>query len=304
MPFRGISMDDEGSIIYDGEKFVVNHPGKVPDNFDPGDKPVVGLLKTHPSHPQNRQRPIPTVIYTAFDKHKADEHQNPVEEVSDTKKQEAKQPETPSSETLLSGFPQDMEYQPDISALGLVNFVLLPDRAVPIEQAANRPLSEGQKLHVDHLLSIEDDTMVRNMLIGIRRDGIPPQKYLNDYLSRFAEWGWDETSDERTLELLDTVRQSDWDKWLGQADAQPIESVAQDLANDAKLSLLQSAYNNGWFETPRIAVQLLNDESPEVRAWAKLAILEYEYGIVLSTQRAQGDNTIKGWSYLSHSQCF
>ncbi len=122
MPFRGISMDDEGSIIYDGEKFVVNHPGKVPDNFDPGDKPVVGLLKTHPSHPQNRQRPlIPTVIYTAFDKHRANEHQRRVEEVSDTKKQEAKQPESPSSETSLSGFPQDMEYQPDINEAELFN---------------------------------------------------------------------------------------------------------------------------------------------------------------------------------------
>jgi len=80
--------------------------------------------------------------------------------------------------------------------------------------------------------------------------------------------------------------------------------VAQDLANDAKLSLLQSAYNNGWFETLRIAVQLLNDESPEVRAWAKLAILEYEYDIVLSTQRAQGDNTIKGWSYQAIASVF
>jgi len=73
-------MDDEGSIIYDGEKFVVNHPGKVPDNFDPGDKLVVGLPKTHPSHPQNRKpSPAPkyvppSVIYTAFDNKRAEEH--------------------------------------------------------------------------------------------------------------------------------------------------------------------------------------------------------------------------------------
>ena len=81
MPFRGISIDDEGSIIYDGEKFIVNNLSKVPDDFNPGDKPVVGLPKTHPSHPQNRKpSPAPKYvpppgIHTAFDNKRAEEHQ-------------------------------------------------------------------------------------------------------------------------------------------------------------------------------------------------------------------------------------
>jgi len=167
MPFRGISIDDEGSIIYDGEKFVVNHPSRVPDNFDPGDKPVVGLPKTHPSHPQNRQRPptpenpppppyggpgpvIPGIVpirpgtppKPANQPHPTPSlhlpapppgidipgytqpHQ-PVQEASDnseSEKKKKKRQETGSSEPSLPDFPQDMEYQPDISALGLVNF--------------------------------------------------------------------------------------------------------------------------------------------------------------------------------------
>ena len=94
------------------------------------------------------------------------------------------------------------------------------------------PLSQGQSLHVDHLLSIEDDTMVREMLIGIKRDGIPPAAFVNDYLSQFAEWGWDDLSSARTLQVLETVRNSDWDDLLAQADRELIETTAQDLADN------------------------------------------------------------------------
>ena len=38
MSFNGpaLSFDDEGSILFDGEKFIVNNPSKVPDNFNSG----------------------------------------------------------------------------------------------------------------------------------------------------------------------------------------------------------------------------------------------------------------------------
>ena len=53
---------------------------------------------------QKRRPSIPTVIYTAFDKHRADEHQERI-----------KERQTASSAPSLSGFPQDIEWQPDIS---------------------------------------------------------------------------------------------------------------------------------------------------------------------------------------------
>ena len=153
---------------------------------------------------QKRTPSIPAVIYTAFDKHKADELRERSEKVKGRSK--------PSLPDLQS-------------------FYTEPD------WPASRPLTDGQKHHVDHLLSIEDDALARDMLIGIRRDGMPSPKYLNDYLAQFAEWGWDEISDERTLELLNTIRQSNWDAWLKQVDSAPVETAAQDLANNTIESL-------------------------------------------------------------------
>ena len=74
--------------------------------------------------------------------------------------------------------------------------------------------------------------MVREMLIGIKRDGIPPKAYLNDYLSQYAEWGWDDLSSALALQVLELVRNSDWDEHLEWADSAPVESVAQDLADN------------------------------------------------------------------------
>ena len=207
---------------------------------------------------QKRPPSIPTVIYTAFDRHRADEHRKRVQETRDRDKPKngKKSQETASSEPSLSGFPQDIEWQPDISALGLVNFQPLPDAQRPAVEPdwPTKPLTEGQKLHVAHLLSMEDDTLVRDMLIGIRRDGMPSKKYLNDYLAQFAEWGWDEISDERTLERLDTIRQSDWDAWLEQADAPSVETIAQDMANDTIESLQVIDANTGQVLLNRMGV--------------------------------------------------
>ena len=58
---------------------------------------------------QKRPPSIPTVIYTAFDRHRADEHRKRVQEVRDRDKpKNGKKPqETASSEPSLSGFPQE-----------------------------------------------------------------------------------------------------------------------------------------------------------------------------------------------------
>ncbi len=55
MQFTGIAPDEEGSIIFDGEKFIVRNPSKIPANFNPGGIPVIGLPPNHPS----RRAPLP-----------------------------------------------------------------------------------------------------------------------------------------------------------------------------------------------------------------------------------------------------
>ncbi len=149
MSFTGFSSDDEGSIVYDGKKFIVTNPRQVPDDFNPGDKEVVGLPENHPSHPKNRQpSPIPkyvppAVIYTAFDKHRAEEHQKRVQKAGDSGK--PKEKEKPAQEVAQPTLPPD--YVGDI-----------PESPLVFEQSWTKKLSEGQKLQIDYLLSNEGST--------------------------------------------------------------------------------------------------------------------------------------------------
>ena len=66
-------------------------------------------------------------------------------------------------------------------------------------------------MHVDHLLSTETNILVREVLIGIKREGMPSRAYVSDFISQFAEWGWDDLSGALALQILKTVRNSDWD---------------------------------------------------------------------------------------------
>ena len=122
-------------------------------------------------------------------------------------------------------------YLPDIAADEYIDSEPLPLSDSP-DWPGSTPLSQGQDLHVDHLLSVEDDTMVREMLIGIKREGIPPKAFVYDFMAQYAEWGWDDLSSARALQVLEIVRNSDWDERLQQADSSPVETVAQDLADN------------------------------------------------------------------------
>ena len=81
-------------------------------------------------------------------------------------------------------------------------------------------------------MSVETDTLAREVLIGIQREGIPSDAYVSDFISQYAEWGWDDLSSARALQVLDIVRNSDWDEQLEWADSPQVETVAQDLADN------------------------------------------------------------------------
>ena len=90
--------------------------------------------------------------------------------------------------------------------------------AVGPDVYGNTPLTPGQAMDVDYLLSFVTDTLAREVLITLKRDGIPPRSQRNDFMSQYAEWGWDETSDALALEMIDIVEQSEMDEQLAHAD--------------------------------------------------------------------------------------
>ena len=112
--------------------------------------------------------------------------------------------------------------------------------AQPIEQAptpvtddfGNTPLSPGQAQHVDHLLAVETDSLAREVLITLKRDGLPPKSEWNDFMTPYALWSWDAESDTRAWATLAAIAESDWDEWLGHADTPGVEGVAQDKGDD------------------------------------------------------------------------
>ena len=74
--------------------------------------------------------------------------------------------------------------------------------------------------------------MAREVLITIKRDGMPPRSEWNDFMAQYALWSWDGTSDAQAWATLAIIAQSDWDETFAHADADYVETVAQDLAND------------------------------------------------------------------------
>ena len=81
--------------------------------------------------------------------------------------------------------------------------------------------------------------------MGLKREGMPSDAYISDFVSQFAEWGWDDLSSALALQVLASVRNSDWDEWLGHADSAPVETTAQDLGNDRIEGLVILDANTG-----------------------------------------------------------
>ena len=100
------------------------------------------------------------------------------------------------------------------------------------DEFGNTPLTPGKAMHVDHLLAVETDSLAREVLITLKREGLPPISEWNDFMTPYALWSWDAESDALALATLTTIAESDWDEWLGHADSQPAETTAQDLGDN------------------------------------------------------------------------
>ena len=85
---------------------------------------------------------------------------------------------------------------------------------------------------MDHLLNVETDPLAREVLFTIKREGLPPRSQWNDFMAQYALWSWDATSDAQAWATLAIIAQSDWDETFAQADSAPVETIAQDLADD------------------------------------------------------------------------
>lgn len=93
-----------------------------------------------------------------------------------------------------------------------------PASAAP-EWPGSRPLTVGQEMHVDYLLSTETNILVREALIGIKREGMPSEAYVGDFVSHVAEWGRDDLASALALQILETARDSDRDETVAQAES-------------------------------------------------------------------------------------
>lgn len=96
-----------------------------------------------------------------------------------------------------------------------------------------RPLTDLQAAYVDHLLTVETDRLAREVLITLKRNGIPPRSEWNDFMAQYALSGWDAESDAAAWATLATIANSDWDETFAYADVDHVEAVAQDLGDNA-----------------------------------------------------------------------
>ena len=71
-------------------------------------------------------------------------------------------------------------------------------------------------------LSVETDTLAREVLITLKRDGLPPRSQWNEFMAPYALFSWAAASDALAWATLAIIAQSDWDEWLGHADSAPV----------------------------------------------------------------------------------
>ena len=71
------------------------------------------------------------------------------------------------------------------------------------------------------------------VLITLKRDGLPPNDQWREFLAQYALAGWYAASDAIAWATLAKIANSDWDETLAYADDEYVETAAQDLGDNA-----------------------------------------------------------------------
>ncbi len=106
----------------------------------------------------------------------------------------------------------------DIDTFDLQTLADVEEPVEPGHWQANTPLTPGQAMHVDHLLHVETDHLAREVLITLKREGVPPNSHWRDFLEQYALSGWYAASDAVAWGTLAKVANSDWDETLAHTD--------------------------------------------------------------------------------------
>ena len=144
-----------------------------------------------------------------------------------------------------------------LAASGAVTFLPHGSDEAPSEIALwhdNIPLTPGQEQHVNHLLHVETDILAREVLITVKREGMPPRSQWSQFMTQYALWSWYAESDALAWATLAKIEYSDWDEMLGFADEEVVETAAQDLGNNTREGLVIIDADSGETLLERIGV--------------------------------------------------
>ena len=76
-------------------------------------------------------------------------------------------------------------------------------------------------------------SLAREVLITLKRDGMPPRSQWKELMAPYALSGWDVASDAIAWATLTAIAESDWDDVSAYADLESVEAAAQDLGDNA-----------------------------------------------------------------------
>ena len=286
MSFTGFSSDEEGSIVFDGKKFIVNNPKKVPENFGPGDKPVIGLPEDHSSHPNNRRKPPSQETPPATVRQPQPESTRPSqvvrlgEQILRRNEERAEQDAAAQSpEPSLSGFPQDIEWSPYLDASGLVTAVsagnvkpdIGQDKVIGFCEALHTASPEGTALMLKVMTGAEPDDEEQSAveeLVKLVRSA--------DFVEHFENEPWYTTRLGPTAEDLDSLTLTtegtthsitdDHERWYRVSEGELHPFIQHALTNTFS-SEISSRWNEQWtkpedlegFLKARLAPLLIKD---------------------------------------------
>ena len=95
------------------------------------------------------------------------------------------------------------------------------------------PLTPGQVLVVENLLTQEIESLTRAMLIALMAYGMPARRERNDFVDQLKSVMVDGTSDAQALGLLEIVASSDWNALVAHVDS-PESILLQEEQSEAQ----------------------------------------------------------------------